>query len=110
MSGVNVFLAVMQVKLSMRSVPVGNNSPPVPKPFLTFTCRGPNLNMVQDLPISKPHAPARAPSMSPAHPPTSVDNVLRPRQLQRQPPVCSVLQCASIFQTADIWHEAHCQR
>ena len=46
----------------------------MPKPFLTFTCRGPNLNMVQDLPISKPHMPARAPAPparacppSPAH-------------------------------------------
>ena len=49
-----------QVKLSMRAVPVGHGAPPVSKPFLTFTCRGANLNMVQDLPISKPHPPARA--------------------------------------------------
>ena len=51
----------MQVKLTMRSVPMPGDAPSVPKPFLTFTCRGPNLNMVQDLPISKPHLPARAP-------------------------------------------------
>lgn len=50
----------MQVKLTMRSVPMPGRAPSVPKPFLTFTCRGPNLNMVQDLPISKPHMPARA--------------------------------------------------
>ena len=50
----------MQVKLAMRSVPMPGDAPSVPKPFLTFTCRGPNLNMVQDLPISKPHLPARA--------------------------------------------------
>ncbi len=47
-----------QVKLAMRAVPTGTNTPPVSKPFLTFTCRGLNLNMVQDLPISKPHLPA----------------------------------------------------
>ena len=51
----------VQVKLAMRSVPMPGDAPSVPKPFLTFTCRGPNLNMVQDLPISKPHLPARAP-------------------------------------------------
>ena len=56
----------MQVKLTMRSVPMPGGAPSVPKPFLTFTCRGPNLNMVQDLPISKPHMPARA-AAPPAH-------------------------------------------
>ena len=67
----------MQVKLTMRSVPMPGGAPSVPKPFLTFTCRGPNLNMVQDLPISKPHMPARAPAPtarvcppSPAHEPS----------------------------------------
>lgn len=49
----------MQVKLAMRSVPMPGDAPSVPKPFLTFTCRGSNLNMVQDLPISKPHLPER---------------------------------------------------
>ncbi|BDA43309.1 hypothetical protein COCOBI_04-3210 [Coccomyxa sp. Obi] len=48
----------LEVKLAMRAVPTGANTAPVSKPFLTFTCRGPNLNMVQDLPISKPHLPA----------------------------------------------------
>ena len=51
----------VQVKLAMRSVPMPGDAPSVPKPILTITCRGPNLNMVQDLPISKPHLPARAP-------------------------------------------------
>ncbi len=54
-------VVIVQVKLAMRSVPMPGDAPSVPKPFLTFTCRGPNLNMVQDLPISKPHLPARAP-------------------------------------------------
>ncbi|CAK0780782.1 hypothetical protein CVIRNUC_005173 [Coccomyxa viridis] len=49
----------LEVKLTMRSVPMPGGAPSVPKPFLTFTCRGPNLNMVQDLPISKPHMPAQ---------------------------------------------------
>ena len=65
--GINCFIKVgsapanAQVKLAMRAVPTGANTVPVSKPFLTFTCRGPNLNMVQDLPISKPHLPAGMP-------------------------------------------------
>ena len=44
----------------MRTVPGAcDGSQGGAKPFLTFTCRGPNLNMVQDLPISKPHSPAQ---------------------------------------------------
>lgn len=43
----------MQVKLAMRSGPMPSAAPAMPKPFLTFTCRGPNLNMIQNLPISK---------------------------------------------------------
>ena len=68
----------MQVKLTMRSVPMPGGAPSVPKPFLTFTCRGPNLNMVQDLPISKPHMPARA-----AAPPARVC----PPSLAHEPPI-----------------------
>ena len=49
-----------QVKLAMRTMPGAcNGSQGGAKPFLTFTCRGPNLNMVQDLPISKPHSPSQ---------------------------------------------------
>jgi hypothetical protein len=57
-------LAAWQAKLSMRSVPAGAGKPPASKPFLTFTCRGSSLSMVQDLPISRPHGPARARSLA----------------------------------------------
>ena len=39
------------MKLTERPVPGGGR-----RPFLTFICRGPNLHMVQDLPVSRPHA------------------------------------------------------
>ena len=75
----------MQVKLTMRSVPMPGGAPSVPKPFLTFTCRGPNLNMVQDLPISKPHMPARA-AAPPAHvcPPSMLMSPHQPRHACRR--------------------------
>ncbi|KAK9829193.1 hypothetical protein WJX72_004433 [[Myrmecia] bisecta] len=46
---------MLEMKLAMRSVPVSGGAQPVAKPFLTFVCRGHNLHMVQDLPITKPY-------------------------------------------------------
>ncbi|KAK9845734.1 hypothetical protein WJX81_000857 [Elliptochloris bilobata] len=53
----------LEVKLAMRKVPGSDES----KPFLTFTCRGPNLHMVQDLPISRPHAPGEVDALLLSH-------------------------------------------
>lgn len=52
----------------MRTVPDGGPSGQgTAKPFLTFTCRGPNLHMVQDLPISRPHTPAEVDALCVSH-------------------------------------------
>ena len=43
----------------MRQLPRGSASTqPVAKPFLAFSSKGHNLNMVQDMPVSKPLAAA----------------------------------------------------
>lgn len=51
-----------QMKLTERPVPGGGR-----RPFLTFICRGPNLHMVQDLPVSRPHAPAEVDALLLSH-------------------------------------------
>ena len=53
---------VLEVKLAMRNVASGPDGANQARPFLTFTSRGANLNMVQDLPITKPY-----PAEGPAH-------------------------------------------
>lgn len=45
---------VLEVKLAMRNVASGPEGATHARPFLTFTSQGANLNMVQDLPITKP--------------------------------------------------------
>lgn len=50
------------MKLTERPVPGGGR-----RPFLTFICRGPNLHMVQDLPVSRPHAPAEVDALLLSH-------------------------------------------
>ena len=92
----------MQVKLTMRSVPMPGGAPSVPKPFLTFTCRGPNLNMVQDLPISKPHMPARA-AAPPARvcPPSPAHELPISRGLHAATPCPSVKH--ALWERGDLW-------
>ncbi len=51
---------LLEVKLAMCNVASGPNGAMQSRPFLTFTSRGANMNMVQDLPISKPY-PAEGP-------------------------------------------------
>eukprot|EP00884_Botryococcus_braunii_P015936 jgi/Botrbrau1/3025/Bobra.0070s0021.1 len=49
----------LEVKLTMRALPgSGGEGAPVPRPYLTYTSKGQNLHMVQDLPISKPYPPS----------------------------------------------------
>ncbi|KAF5831845.1 DNA damage checkpoint protein [Dunaliella salina] len=49
---------LLEVKLTQKAAPAAAASTPVEsRPYLTFTGRGPNVNLVQDLPISKPYVP-----------------------------------------------------
>ena len=50
------------MKLTERPVPGGGR-----RPFLTFICRGPNLHMVQDLPVSRPHGPGEVDALLASH-------------------------------------------
>ncbi len=51
----------LEVKLTMRALPgSGAEGAPVGRPYLTYTSKGQNLHMVQDLPISKPYPPSGA--------------------------------------------------
>ena len=43
------------MKLALRRV-AGGNAENATRPFLTFTSKGSDLNMVQDLPVSKPYS------------------------------------------------------
>lgn len=45
---------LLEVKLALKNVPSGTDGATHSRPFLTFTSQGANLNMVQDLPITKP--------------------------------------------------------
>ena len=45
---------VLELKLCMRQLPASGTTPPVAKPFLAFSSKGHNLNLVQDMPVSKP--------------------------------------------------------
>ena len=53
----------VEVKLALRTVQVADAANPESKPFLSFICRGPDLYMVQDLPISKPYPPSGEPGV-----------------------------------------------
>lgn len=52
----------LEVKLAMRTMPSGATTQPVSRPYLTFASKGNNLNMTQDLPVSKPYTASRKPS------------------------------------------------
>ncbi len=56
----------LEVKLAMRTMSGGPSSQSVSRPYLTFASKGHNLNMTQDLPVSKPYTAARKP-FSPTH-------------------------------------------
>lgn len=45
---------VLELKLCMRQLPAAASTQPVSKPFLAFSSKGHNINMVQDMPVSKP--------------------------------------------------------
>ncbi|KAL3150371.1 hypothetical protein ABBQ32_000210 [Trebouxia sp. C0010 RCD-2024] len=45
----------LEVKLAMRTLSIGPSTQPVSRPYLTFASKGHNLNMTQDLPVSKPY-------------------------------------------------------
>lgn len=49
----------LEVKLAMRTLSVGPSTQPVSRPYLTFASKGHNLNMTQDLPVSKPYTAGR---------------------------------------------------
>ncbi len=51
----------LEVKLAMRTMSGGPSSQSVSRPYLTFASKGHNLNMTQDLPVSKPYTAARKP-------------------------------------------------
>lgn len=48
----------LEVKLSMRAMPAAAGTQPVPKPYLSFASKGHNLNMHQNLPVSRPYTPS----------------------------------------------------
>lgn len=49
----------LEVKLAMRTLSTGPWTQPVSRPYLTFASKGHNLNMTQDLPVSKPYTAGR---------------------------------------------------
>ena len=49
----------LEVKLAMRTLSTGPSTQPVSRPYLTFASKGHNLNMTQDLPVSKPYTAGR---------------------------------------------------
>lgn len=49
----------LEVKLAMRTLSSGPSTQPVSRPYLTFASKGHNLNMTQDLPVSKPYTAGR---------------------------------------------------
>lgn len=49
----------LEVKLAMRTYSSGPSTQPVSRPYLTFASKGHNLNMTQDLPVSKPYTAGR---------------------------------------------------
>jgi len=49
----------LEVKLAMRTLAAGATSQQLPRPYLTFASKGHNLNMTQELPVSKPYTASR---------------------------------------------------
>ena len=49
----------LEVKLAMRTLSTGPSSQPISRPYLTFASKGHNLNMTQDLPVSRPYTAGR---------------------------------------------------
>ena len=49
----------LEVKLAMRTMPAGPGTQSVPRPYLSFASKGHNLNMTQNLPVSRPCTPSR---------------------------------------------------
>ena len=49
----------LEVKLAMRTLAGGPTQQPVSRPYLTFASKGHNLNITQDLPVSKPYTASR---------------------------------------------------
>ncbi|KAL0029993.1 hypothetical protein WJX77_012183 [Trebouxia sp. C0004] len=49
----------LEVKLAMRTMSGGPSCQSVSRPYLTFASKGHNLNMTQDLPVSKPYTAAQ---------------------------------------------------
>ena len=49
----------LEVKLAMRTLSTGPSTQPISRPYLTFASKGHNLNMTQDLPVSKPYTASR---------------------------------------------------
>lgn len=49
----------VEMKLTLRTVPSGGDAADQSRPFLSFSILGNNVSIVQDLPITKPFAPAR---------------------------------------------------
>ena len=49
----------LEVKLAMRTLAGVPTQQPVSRPYLTFASKGHNLNITQDLPVSKPYTASR---------------------------------------------------
>ena len=82
------------MKLTERAVPSGGR-----RPFLTFICRGPNLHMVQDLPVSRPHPPAEVDALLLSHKAggTDAEGTLCPLYLDLLPMAPRLLVCVKLL-------------